>query len=107
MFLHICVAHHKRLSLPPSHTVDPDYLATQEHFTDMFRRYGAPVIVLDLVKQVEKKGRESIVGREYRTSIEVGMGLEASLLLYITRIVNTVSRRSNTYHTPYTLLLGT
>lgn len=51
--------------------VDPDYLATQEHFTDMFRRYGAPLIVLDLVKQHEKRPRESIVGREFRQAIEV------------------------------------
>lgn len=37
----------------------------------MFRRYGTPVIVLDLVKQHEKRPRESIVGREFRQAIEV------------------------------------
>jgi hypothetical protein len=37
----------------------------------MFRRYGAPIIVLDLVKQHEKRPRESIVGREFRQAIEV------------------------------------
>jgi hypothetical protein len=51
--------------------VDPDYLATQEHFADLFKRYGAPIIVLDLVKQHEKRPRESIVGREFRQAIEV------------------------------------
>lgn len=50
--------------------VDPDYLATQEHFSDMFRRYGSPIIVLDLVKQHERRPRESLVGREFRISIE-------------------------------------
>lgn len=51
--------------------VDPDYLATQEHFADLFRRYGSPLIVLDLVKQHEKRPRESIVGREFRQAVEV------------------------------------
>jgi hypothetical protein len=51
--------------------IDPDYLATQEHFADLFKRYGAPIIVLDLVKQHEKRPRESIVGREFRQGIEV------------------------------------
>jgi hypothetical protein len=50
--------------------VDPSYLATQEHFADLFRRYGAPVIVLDLVKQWERRPRESIVGREFRNAVE-------------------------------------
>lgn len=43
----------------------------QEHFADLFRRYGSPLIVLDLVKQHEKRARESIVGREFRSAIEV------------------------------------
>lgn len=29
----------------------------------MFRRYGSPIIVLDLVKQHERRPRESIVGK--------------------------------------------
>ena len=44
--------------------VDPSYEATQGHFKDLIVRYGAPIIVLDLVKQYEKKPRESIIGKE-------------------------------------------
>jgi hypothetical protein len=50
--------------------VDPSYLATLEHFADLLRRYSAPVIVLDLVKQQERRPRESIVGKEFRQAVE-------------------------------------
>jgi hypothetical protein len=66
--------------------VDPDYLATQEHFADMFRRYSSPVIVLDLVKQHEKRPRESIIGREFRQAIEVlneGIGVDQHKIRYL------------------------
>jgi hypothetical protein len=39
--------------------------------TDMFRRYSAPIICLDLVKQHEKRARESLVGKEFRQAVEV------------------------------------
>lgn len=51
--------------------VDTSYLATQEHFADLIRRYGTPIVVLDLVKQHERRPRESIVGTEFRDAIEV------------------------------------
>lgn len=51
--------------------VDPTYLATQIHCADLFERYGAPLIVLDLVKQSEKRKRECIIGKEFRQAIEV------------------------------------
>jgi hypothetical protein len=51
--------------------MDPDYLATEEHFSDLISRYSTPIIVLDLVKQQEKRPRESIVGREFRQAVEV------------------------------------
>jgi SacI homology domain len=51
--------------------IDPAYLATQEHFSDLFVRYNSPVIVLDLVKHYERRPREVIVGREYRQAVEV------------------------------------
>ena len=50
--------------------VDPTYAATQKHFTDLFRRYGSPLIVLNLVKQSEKSEREVIVGTEFRNAVE-------------------------------------
>ena len=31
--------------------VDPTYQATQHHFEDLFKRYGGPIVVLDLVKR--------------------------------------------------------
>ena len=32
-------------------------------------QYGEPVCVLDLVKRVERRPRESVLGREYATAI--------------------------------------
>jgi hypothetical protein len=40
--------------------VDPTYQATKLHFEDLFKRYGSPIIVVDLVKQSEKREREVI-----------------------------------------------
>jgi hypothetical protein len=50
--------------------VDPTYRATQAHFEDLFQRYGSPIIVLDLIKQSEKREREVRVGKEYRHAID-------------------------------------
>ena len=50
--------------------VDTSYRATQAHFSDLLVRYGSPIVVLDLVKQSEKREREVIVGNEYRHAID-------------------------------------
>eukprot|EP00934_Nitzschia_sp_Nitz4_P008021 Nitzschia sp. Nitz4//scaffold1_size375055//278359//282522//NITZ4_000307-RA/size375055-augustus-gene-0.689-mRNA-1//1//CDS//3329541138//8011//frame0 len=50
--------------------VDPSYTATQLHFEDLIKRYGSPIVVLDLVKQSEKREREVRVGNEYRHAID-------------------------------------
>ncbi|GKY92743.1 hypothetical protein MPSEU_000244300 [Mayamaea pseudoterrestris] len=50
--------------------VDPSYSATQTHFEDLLKRYSYPVIVLDLVKQSEKREREVRVGNEFRHAID-------------------------------------
>jgi hypothetical protein len=50
--------------------VDPTYTATQSHFEDLLKRYGSPIVVLDLVKQSEKREREVRVGNEFRHSID-------------------------------------
>ena len=50
--------------------VDPTYKATQLHFEDLFQRYATPVLVLDLVKQSEKRAREVLVGNEYRHAVD-------------------------------------
>lgn len=44
--------------------IDPTYTATRLHFGDLFARYSSPVLVLDLVKQSEKREREVRVGNE-------------------------------------------
>ena len=46
------------------------YGISQEHFSDLFRRYSGPVVVLDLVKQHERKPRESLVGKEFRDLVD-------------------------------------
>lgn len=50
--------------------VDPTYRATQAHFEDLMVRYGSPIVVLDLVKQSEKRAREVLVGNEYRHAVD-------------------------------------
>ncbi|KYQ90630.1 putative sac domain-containing inositol phosphatase [Tieghemostelium lacteum] len=50
--------------------VDPFFGATIMHFQDLFKRYGAPVIILNLVKSNEKKPRESILRDEFTHCIE-------------------------------------
>jgi hypothetical protein len=49
---------------------DPCYLASKSHFRDLFRRYGSPIVALDLVRQAERRQRESLVGREFRHAVE-------------------------------------
>lgn len=51
--------------------LDAKYLATQEHFSDLMVRYGTPIIVLDLVKQQERKKRESVIGAEFKEAVDV------------------------------------
>jgi hypothetical protein len=50
--------------------VDPTYTATQLHFGDLMKRYSSPIVVLDLVKQSEKREREVRVGNEFRHAID-------------------------------------
>jgi hypothetical protein len=57
---------------PPIHlnVVDPYFSAAALHFDDMFKRYGAPCIVLNLIKAKEKKPRESLLLKEFSECIE-------------------------------------
>mmetsp|Transcript_6949 Transcript_6949/g.22601 ORF Transcript_6949/g.22601 Transcript_6949/m.22601 type:complete len:1149 (+) Transcript_6949:549-3995(+) len=50
--------------------IDPTYAATRLHFADLFRRYSAPILILDLTKQTERREREMIVSHEFRRAIE-------------------------------------
>lgn len=48
---------------------DPFYSATALHFDNLFDRYGAPIIALNLVKHKENTKRESILLDEYTQAV--------------------------------------
>ncbi|VFR00828.1 unnamed protein product [Cuscuta campestris] len=48
---------------------DPTYEATKMHFEDLARRYGNPIIVLNLIKTVEKRPREMMLRREFAYAV--------------------------------------
>ncbi|KAF9344837.1 phosphatidylinositol-3,5-bisphosphate 5-phosphatase [Mortierella sp. AD094] len=50
--------------------IDPYFSAAGLHFDDMFKRYGAPCIVLNLIKAKEKTPRESLLLKEFADCIE-------------------------------------
>ncbi|URD91941.1 SAC domain containing protein [Musa troglodytarum] len=52
------------------HRKDKDYEATQLHFENLVKRYGNPIIILNLIKSEEKKPRESILRAEFANAIE-------------------------------------
>ncbi|KAH7279547.1 hypothetical protein KP509_37G024000 [Ceratopteris richardii] len=60
------------LSLKPDiklHRNDPSYEATGLHFQNLAARYGNPIVVLNLVKTVEKRPRETILCKEYASAV--------------------------------------
>lgn len=48
---------------------DPTYQATKLHFEDLAQRYGNPIIVLNLIKTVEKRPREMMLRREFANAV--------------------------------------
>ncbi|KAJ1818725.1 phosphatidylinositol-3,5-bisphosphate 5-phosphatase [Coemansia sp. RSA 2598] len=44
---------------------DPYFVEAGRHFSSLFERYGAPVIVLSLIKTKERARRESALGEEF------------------------------------------
>ncbi|WVZ03540.1 hypothetical protein V8G54_024346 [Vigna mungo] len=48
---------------------DPTYEATKLHFEDLAKRYGNPIIVLNLIKTVEKRPREMMLRREFASAV--------------------------------------
>lgn len=48
---------------------DPTYEATKLHFDDLSSRYGSPIIVLNLIKTVEKRPREMMLRREFANAV--------------------------------------
>ncbi|KAI1610784.1 phosphatidylinositol-bisphosphatase [Exophiala viscosa] len=49
--------------------VDPFFSAAALHFDDLFKRYGTPIYVLNLVKSRERTPRESKLLQEYTTAV--------------------------------------
>ncbi|KAJ4301782.1 phosphatidylinositol-3,5-bisphosphate 5-phosphatase [Kalmusia sp. IMI 367209] len=49
---------------------DPFYSAAALHFDNLFERYGAPIYVLNLIKQRERTPRESKLLHEYKRALD-------------------------------------
>ncbi|XP_030467303.2 phosphoinositide phosphatase SAC2-like [Syzygium oleosum] len=61
-----------RLNLKPDITLskrDPNYAATKLHFENLVKRYGNPIIILNLIKTHENKPRETILRAEFANAI--------------------------------------
>eukprot|EP01018_Ginkgo_biloba_P027956 Gb_28006 [translate_table: standard] len=50
---------------------DPTYQATRLHFENLAKRYGNPIIVLNLIKTYEKKPREATLCAEFANAVEL------------------------------------
>jgi hypothetical protein len=48
---------------------DPNFEATRLHFENLGRRYGNPIIILNLIKTREKRPRETILRAEFANAI--------------------------------------
>ncbi|XP_061364596.1 phosphoinositide phosphatase SAC3-like [Gastrolobium bilobum] len=62
-----------RLNLKPDIILskkDPNYQATRLHFENLVKRYGNPIIILNLIKTHERKPRESILRSEFGNAID-------------------------------------
>ncbi|XVE70768.1 hypothetical protein DITRI_Ditri10aG0097600 [Diplodiscus trichospermus] len=62
-----------RLNLKPDIILskkDQNYEATRLHFENLVKRYGNPIIILNLIKTKEKKPRESILRQEFANAID-------------------------------------
>lgn len=49
--------------------IDPFYTAAGMHFNDLFKRYGSPIYVLNLIKQRERTPRERKLLEEYERAL--------------------------------------
>ncbi|CAJ1940592.1 unnamed protein product [Sphenostylis stenocarpa] len=49
---------------------DQNYQATRLHFENLVKRYGNPIIILNLIKTHEKKPRESLLRAEFANAID-------------------------------------
>lgn len=63
-----------KLNLKPDiilHEKDKNYEATRLHFENLRKRYGNPIIILNLIKTREKRPREIILRREFDKAIKI------------------------------------
>lgn len=49
--------------------IDPYHEATGKHFNNLLKRYGSPIVVLNLIKQNEKKQHESVLHGMLNSSV--------------------------------------
>ncbi|RRT76550.1 hypothetical protein B296_00009257 [Ensete ventricosum] len=52
------------------HKKDKNFEATRLHFRNLVKRYGNPIIILNLIKSREKKPRESLLRAELANAID-------------------------------------
>ena len=50
--------------------IDPFYTAASRHFDNLFVRYGAPIMILNLIKKREPQPRESKLLIEYTNCVQ-------------------------------------
>ncbi|KAF8697948.1 hypothetical protein HU200_035447 [Digitaria exilis] len=63
-----------KLNLKPDiilHEKDKNYEATRLHFENLRKRYGNPIIILNLIKTREKRPREIILRHEFDRAIKI------------------------------------
>ncbi|KAG6477239.1 hypothetical protein ZIOFF_066491 [Zingiber officinale] len=53
------------------HKKDQNFEATRLHFENLVKRYGNPIIILNLIKSCEKKPRESLLRAEFSNAIDL------------------------------------
>lgn len=66
-----CQDHNSMLPSPPITLNQNDFLhdATLLHFSDMFQRYGAPIILINLLR-VNSKNKENQLAQEYKNTVD-------------------------------------
>ncbi|WCJ39343.1 Phosphoinositide phosphatase family protein [Euphorbia peplus] len=76
---------------------DQNYEATRLHFENLVKRYGNPIIILNLIKTHEKKPRESILRAEFAHAIRhINKGLsEENRLRFLHWDLNRQSRKAS------------
>nr|CAD1838049.1 unnamed protein product [Ananas comosus var. bracteatus] len=88
---------------------DPNYEATRLHFDNLAKRYGNPIIILNLIKTREKKPRESLLCAEFASAIHfINKDLSSDARLrFLHWDLNKHSRRKDTNIAPDPKTLNT